>query len=222
MDGDAFEDRGGAKLPLSDQAYRLIEELIVTEELAPGLVLSEASLSDRLKIGRTPVREALLRLAGEGLVTVLPRRGVMVSEFGVGDCLMLLEVRRAIEGLVVRNVTRFANDEERAAFDACATHFATARADAADADLGRVDMRFNALLFSACRNPYAARSLQAMSGLFRRFWFQQMRSDANRLVSIELHRRLAVAIAAGNVDEASAACEALLDHVEEVARAALG
>ena len=63
---------------LTEQAYRLIEEQIVTLNLKPGDVLSEQLLSATLKIGRTPIREALQRLAREGLVTILPRKGILV------------------------------------------------------------------------------------------------------------------------------------------------
>src|SRR5687767_1581994 len=79
---------------LTDRAYTEIEELIVTLQLAPGSVLSEQMLSERLAIGRTPIREALQRLAREGLVMILPRRGVMVSAIDVKSQLRLLEVRR--------------------------------------------------------------------------------------------------------------------------------
>ena len=221
MDGEAFEDRSEADAPLSEKAYRRIEELIVTEQLPPGHVLSEASLSERLEIGRTPVREALQRLAAEGLVIVLPRRGVMVSEFGVEDCLLLLEVRRAVETLVVRNAARRSEDHERAAFADCAAAFSKILSSADDDAFARVDMRFNLLLFSACKNPYAARSLQSMSGLFRRFSFQKMRSERNRAESVRRHQRLAAAIADGDADAAQAACAELLDHIEQTARAAL-
>src|SRR5262245_57596899 len=63
---------------LTDQAYRAIEEEIVTLRLRPGTILSEQLLAQRFKIGRTPVREALQRLANEGLVVILPRKGILV------------------------------------------------------------------------------------------------------------------------------------------------
>ena len=71
---------------LTDQAYVRLEELIVTLQLEPGAVLSESVLSRDLGFGRTPIREALQRLAREGLVTILPRKGVLVSEVNPGIC----------------------------------------------------------------------------------------------------------------------------------------
>ena len=66
--------------PVTEQAYRTIEEAIVTLKLKPGSVLSEQALSASTGIGRTPIREALQRLAHEGLVTILPRKGTLVAD----------------------------------------------------------------------------------------------------------------------------------------------
>ena len=87
---------------LTDRAYAELEEMIVTLKLAPGAAVSEAELSSHLGIGRTPIREALQRLARERLVTILPRRGIMVSEINVGRQLRLHEARREIERLIAR------------------------------------------------------------------------------------------------------------------------
>src|SRR5712675_907690 len=101
---------------LTDRAYLQLEELIVTLQLAPGEVVSEAALSRQLRIGRTPIREALHRLARERLVNILPRRGIVVSEINIAAQLRLLEVRREIERLVARSAARRASDPERALF----------------------------------------------------------------------------------------------------------
>jgi len=85
---------------LTDRAYRELEEMIVTLQLSPGTVLSEQALAVRLKIGRTPIREALQRLARDGLVVIMPRRGIMVSEINLRLQLRLLEVRRELERLM--------------------------------------------------------------------------------------------------------------------------
>src|SRR5579859_7946430 len=85
---------------LTDKAYGQIEEMIVTLQLPPGTVLSELVLADRLGIGRTPIREALQRLSRDGIVNILPRRGVLVSEIDLRSQLRLLEVRRELERLM--------------------------------------------------------------------------------------------------------------------------
>ena len=82
---------------LTDRAYAEIEEMIITLRLAPGSAISESELSAHLGIGRTPIREALQRLARERLVSIFPRRGIIVTEINVASQLRLLEVRRELE-----------------------------------------------------------------------------------------------------------------------------
>src|SRR5215813_320082 len=87
---------------LTERAYRALEEEIVTLRLKPSQVLSEQMLSATFKIGRTPIREALQRLAREGLVAILPRKGILVSDINPRNQLLVLEVRREIERLLRR------------------------------------------------------------------------------------------------------------------------
>src|SRR5438876_2586238 len=98
---------------LTEQAYRQLEEQIVTLRLEPGEFLSEYVLADGLAIGRTPIREALQRLAREGLVTILPRKGIMVSDINPRNQLLVLEVRREIERLLSRAGAERANKDQR-------------------------------------------------------------------------------------------------------------
>jgi len=101
---------------LTEQAYRLIEEQVVTLRLKPGDVLSEQMLSATFKIGRTPIREALQRLAREGLVTILPRKGILVSDINPRTQLLVLEVRRELERLLSRAGSERATKEQRTQF----------------------------------------------------------------------------------------------------------
>ena len=83
--------------PLGEQAYYAIRELIVSLELAPGAVIEERRLTERLGSGRTPVHEALRRLAQEQLVEVYPRRGMFVADVDVRDLARISEVRALLE-----------------------------------------------------------------------------------------------------------------------------
>ena len=91
--------------------------MIVTLELAPGAVVSERELMDRLGLGRTPVREALRDLARERLVEVYPRRGIFVSSIDVGDIAGLSEVRVVLEALAARLAATRATAVDRQAID---------------------------------------------------------------------------------------------------------
>ncbi len=97
-------------LSLTEQAYRALEEQIVTLRIPPGTVVSEAILGARLGFGRTPIREALWRLARERLVTIIPHRGIIVSEIDIKLQLRLLELRRVVEQLVAASAARRAGE----------------------------------------------------------------------------------------------------------------
>ena len=113
---------------LTEHAYRELEEMIATLELAPGTVVSEAALSKQLGIGRTPVREAMQRLARERLLQILPRRGCIVADSRPDEELNVIEARRPIEILVVRTAAIRANAEERQAFERIADAMAASLA----------------------------------------------------------------------------------------------
>ncbi len=127
---------------LTDRAYRELEEMIVTLQLLPGTVLSEQALAVRLKIGRTPIREALQRLARDGLVVIMPRRGIMVSEINLRLQLRLLEVRRELERLMASLAAERATADERREFAEVAEAMLVAAAKSDDIAFMRLDQRF--------------------------------------------------------------------------------
>src|SRR3990170_287613 len=196
---------------LTDRAYTELEELIVTLQLAPGSVLSEQMLSERLGIGRTPIREALQRLARERLVVILPRRGVMVSSIDVAAQLRLLEVRREVERLVARGAARRASDAERARFAELARQFERAARTDDDKAFMRIDREFNELCLAAVRNEFAAGAMRLMNSLSRRFWFHHYKQAADMPETAKLHADIARAVADGDEEEAGAALDRLLD-----------
>ncbi len=206
---------------LTERAYRELEERIVTLQLEPGEVLSETRLSESLGIGRTPVREALQRLAREGLVMVLPRRGVLVSEFNVQSQLRMVEVRREIENLIARSAALRANDEERERFRDLAAEMRAAARAGDDVHFLRLDREFNQRVSAAARNEFAVKTITLMAGLSRRFWFMHNRHVDDLAVTAEAHARVAEAIAAGEAKSAAQASDGLMDHIESITRSAV-
>lgn len=217
-DGKETSDSGET---LTARAYERLEELIVTLQLAPGEVLSEAALTKTLGIGRTPIREALQRLALEGLVVILPRRGILVSEINVRSQLELLRVRREIERLMVRLAARRTSAAERCLFE----NLAAAMGDAADGNddvsFMRLDQEFNQLVSHTCRNEYARKAMGLMQALARRFWYQHYKETLDLPHAARLHAAIARAIAKGDADAAASASDTLIDYIEEFTRATL-
>jgi DNA-binding GntR family transcriptional regulator len=206
---------------MTDKAYALLEELIVTLELAPGAVLSEVVLAKRLSTGRTPVREALQRLSRDGLVNILPRRGVLVSDMDLSAQLRLLEVRRELERLMARGAAKRATVEERRDFAGIAQGMRLAAEKEDGLAFMRLDQQFNMLIAAASRNEFASRSMGLMHGLSRRFWYQHYKQAADLPLAARLHAEVAEAVAARNIEAAGAASDALMAYIESFARSTL-
>ena len=210
--------RAAAAETLTDRAYTALEEMIVRLELPPGGAVSEAILSERLGIGRTPIREALQRLARERLVQILPRRGVIVSDINVKAQLRLLEVRREIERLVARSAARRATPEERSRFAELAKAFERAARTGDDVAFLRIDREFNELCLETARNEFATTAMQLMASLSRRFWYLHYKQAADMPETAKLHADIARGIAGGQADAAGRAADALLDNIETFTR----
>lgn len=204
---------------LTEVAYRRLEEMMVTLRLAPGSGVSEAELSRRLGIGRTPIREALQRLARERLVVILPRRGIVVSEINALTQLRLIETRRELERLLSRRAAKRANEAERARFRAIAAGMTKAAEDEDDIAFMRLDQTFNGLVIEAARNEFAAGAMTLMHGLSRRYWYHHYKQVADLPLSARLHGAVAEAIAAGDETRAAEASDRLMDYIESFTRA---
>jgi len=209
---------GGNGLSLTDRAYTHLEEMIVTLQLPPGSAVSETALSQRLGIGRTPIREALQRLARERLVTILPRRGIIVSEINVKSQLRLLEVRREVERLAAKSAARRATPAERARFLEIARRFEKSAKTNDDVAFMRVDREFHDLSVMAARNEFAAGAMGLMHSLSRRFWYIHYKQAADMPLTAKLHADIARRIAAGDDAGAGKAMDKLLDMVAKFTR----
>ncbi len=203
---------------LTDRAYAEIEEMIVTLKLAPGSAISESDLCAHLGIGRTPIREALQRLARERLVAIFPRRGMLVSEINVTSQLKLLETRRELERLIAKSAARRATDDERARFRALATAFEAAAKANDDVTFMRIDRDFNVLCSVAAHNEFAAGAMSLMHSLSRRFWYLHYKQAADMPLTAKLHADIARAIAAGGEERAAKASDRLLNLIEKFTR----
>ncbi len=206
---------------LTECAYRALEELIVTLQLTPGAVVTEASLGARLGIVRTPVREALQRLSRERLVVILPRRGIVVAEENLTTQLRLLELRREVERLLARTAARRADGEQRRRLTELARGMEQAAAATDDIGFMRLDRDFNLLILAAARNDFAAGAMSLMHGLSRRFWYIHYREVADLPLAARLHAEVARAVALGEAEAAARASDRLIDYIEAFVRATL-
>ena len=196
---------------LAEQAYRHLEEQLVTLVLAPGELVGEKDLVESAGIGRTPVREAVQRLSAEGLLQVLPRRGLMVTPLRRSDLIQIIEARRVLERLMVVKAAERATPDQRQALLILAAQMDTA---GDDLDLFfRLDQHLDELLEAACNNRYLVQALTAMHSQCRRLWYLH-RSDLNLPRSAQLHGGLARAVANQNGAGAIRALDEIITILE--------
>jgi DNA-binding GntR family transcriptional regulator len=159
-----------AKL-VADQAYVELRDQIVTLRLAPGSVIREDDLMGELGIGRTPLREAVKRLALENLVSVQPRRGTFVAEVDASDIENISEVRAELEGFAADLAARRMDAVSRIAAEALRRE-AEELSRAADQDwLMRFDERIHRFTWETTGNPYLAQTLERYFTHSLRIWY---------------------------------------------------
>ncbi|MDR6861529.1 GntR family transcriptional regulator [Variovorax guangxiensis] len=204
---------------LFKQAYTRIEAMIASLELRPSQVVSENMLSAHLGLGRTPVREALQQLGREGMVVIMPRRGIVVADIDIRKQLRLLEFRRFAEQCLITLANRRASDTERAALKDIADRMDGLRSD--EVAFLALDAEFNQILMDAAHNEYVATTMKQIQGASRRFWFASRDRAANLVETARLHAALARAVGSGNEAKAVKCLNDLLDNVEAFTRATL-
>jgi DNA-binding GntR family transcriptional regulator len=165
-------DSGGrpAVRLIAERAYFELRDRIVTLRLPPGTPLAEDGLMRELGIGRTPLREAIKRLALENLVEVRPRRGTYVTEVNVADIVHITEVRAELEGQAAQLAAMRMDDEHSAEAETL-----LAELEALDpqdsATLMRIDERVHRLAWEAAGNPYLLGTLEGYFALSLRIWY---------------------------------------------------
>jgi len=185
--------------PATAKAYRTLERMIVTLELAPGGITTEGGLIDRLAMGRTPVREAIQRLAWEGLVIVRPRAGLEVAPLRAGDWVKVIDVRRGIEVVLAQSAARYVSPQAADMFHEAALAMQAAVMSGGVMDFLAADKAMDEALAEASDNPFAARVAAPLQTHSRRFWFRY-KAETGLAESAEHHVAL---------------IRSILDHDEE-------
>lgn len=198
---------------LAEQAHHLLQAQIITLQLKPGTLLRETDLAGITGIGRTPVREAVQRLAAEGLVQVLPRKGLMVTPLGRTELVNVLEARKVLERLLVVKASERATPDQRRYLLIMADHIAASGDDVAG--FLRLDMRLGELLAAACHNPCLVKALATMHSQCRRLWYMQ-RDKTDLLQDARLLAALAKMVAEGDCAGAIRALDEIMAGLENL------
>ncbi len=155
----------------AERAYIELRERIVTLSLAPGTALREEELMDAMAVGRTPLREAVKRLALENLVEVQPRRGTFVSAVEAADIVSITEVRAELEGYAAELAALRMDSAARGAAEAL-LHEVEHLSRPDDQDwLMRFDERIHHFIWEASDNPYLVDTLERYFTHSLRIWY---------------------------------------------------
>ena len=204
---------------LAERAYVAIRRLIVTLDLEPGSVINERELVERLAIGRTPVREALRRLAQEGLVEVYPRRGMFVTDVDVRRLAQLSEVRAVLEPEAARLAAERLADTGRAELEELVRELDADELD--EQALMALDERIHRAVYRWARNDLLEATLEQYYVLALRIWTIALDRRHELHDAVQEHHALLEAIRDGDGERAAATMRAHVEDFEQAMRRVL-
>jgi DNA-binding GntR family transcriptional regulator len=179
LDDEAEEAR-----TLSEQAYRLIRAAILECRIPPSAIIDERALMKEHGFGRTPIREALLRLSGERLVIFQARQVIQVAPIGLTDIRDLYELRLHSERLAARLMmerrTPQLVDKLAHCFDASPALLARGKVE----EVIALDFRFHSLLYEGSGNVFVIHMLRNLFGHSYRLWHLTNNGDAKEMDGI--------------------------------------
>jgi DNA-binding GntR family transcriptional regulator len=220
MDFKALDEGDTAAMSFADQAYLVIRDKLIMLDIRPNAAIVESELAAQLKLGRTPVREALKRLEADRLVVSFPRRGTFATGVDVADLRHISQIRVNLEPVAAHTAAESASSAVRAILLELAD-----RTDALDVDnigrheLMRWDLRVHRTIYRATGNPHLEDVLVRYDNLATRIFCLFLDRLPTVARHVGEHTALLRTIAAGDGD---AAAEIALHHVtgfEEAVRA---
>jgi DNA-binding GntR family transcriptional regulator len=201
----------GAALSMRDNAYEEIKRRIITLAYQPGAYVNEAQICQDLDIGRTPVHMALERLVIDGMIEVIPRKGVIVRPVTLDEIRSIIETRLLNEPAAVKLATIRASDDEIKLLQNNARDAQLQTKKQNTEELMRLDREFHSIIADATRNRVLAQILKGLHERSLRLWFISL-SDSKRQHQVAgEHENILKAIVARAPQQAE---EAMREHIE--------
>src|SRR5438552_8312743 len=195
----------------SEEAYLRIRDRILTLDLPPGSLVHEARLREELAIGRTPIREALQRLAHEKLVRSVPHRGTFVTDVNITDLARITEVRVVLEGHAARLAAERGTVADRAAIAELLAELGSVQVTE-QRELMKLDREIHRTIYRSARNSFLESTLERYFNLSLRLWFLVLDQGVRLREAVTEHRAILEAVMAGDGDRAD---EAMRRHVAD-------
>ena len=190
--------RDSSRLLLADRAYRELRDRLVTLRIAPGSPIDEDVIGRELDMGRTPVREAIKRLALENLVAVFPRRGTFASDINITDLAHISDVRAQLESHAAFRAAERITDAQRRELAGLLEELKESRGTDDLASLMALDARVHRFVYRCAANPFLEETLTRYFNLSLRIWYLVIDRLPHLFVRVHEHQDVLDAIAAGD------------------------
>jgi len=188
---------------LSERAYQTIREAILSLQFKPGVYISIQELSDQLGVSRTPVRDALLRLEKDGLVSIVPYKGAYVSKISSQDIKEVMELRILLESYAAKKAAKLLSPDELAQAEEILERSEMAYNDGQYIEAANIGHHIHELILSKVHNDRFTKILERLDTHYERIRQRSTELQGDRLKkSMDQHRRLIEALKKADVDEA--------------------
>jgi DNA-binding GntR family transcriptional regulator len=216
---EAATPRRQNRVNLFELAYERIEDLIINCELKPGRFLAIQDLQEMTGFSRTPVHQAVSRLADDTLILVRPRHGVQIAPIDLARERVLLQLRRDLERFVIRLAAEKSSPTHRNQLLHVARVLRERREDMTAGEFNVLDRRIDRLILTAAAEPFLEHTMRPLHTIFRRIgwiYHNHIVGNANVHTTIDCHLAILDAVANRHVAQAMTASDALIDFVDSM------
>lgn len=202
-------------LPLRDVVFKKLRRAILLEELQAGERLTEIHLADKLGVSRTPIREAIRKLELEGLVTMMPRRGAIVTKISEKSLKDVLEVRRVLDMLSAELACERIDKEKKAALKTACEDFEAAIKSGDLHDIAQKDVALHNIIVEATGNVILLQMLNNLAEQMYRYRVKYLKDDCQYETLVKEHRAIYESIVRGDRETASRLAREHIDNQEK-------
>lgn len=201
--------------PLKELVYLELKHKILTGEIASQTRLMEIDLSEKMNVSRTPIREAIKRLADDGLIKVEPRRGAYVSNISIKDMLDVFEIRENMEGFAAQLASqRITEDGKKVLAEIAANYEAAIKKPNKEAII-ELDEQFHNFIVECCNNETLSELIRYVQDLSLRFRYLYYDDFSQYSSTADRHNRIVDAINTGDAAKARMEADAHVKVLKE-------
>ncbi|MDI3481058.1 MAG: hypothetical protein PWQ97_713 [Tepidanaerobacteraceae bacterium] len=180
--------------PIREMIYESIRQAIFYGELKPGDRLVEKELAEKMRVSRTPIREALRKLEAEGLIKHVPRKGVVVKGFSPEDIIEIYSIRQALEALAITYTVKNITETEIKKLKVLIEEMAALTEEDETEGLFNTSQEFNDILLKSCKMPRLISLINTYKEYLKRFRMVTMREKERKISALKDHREILQAV----------------------------